>query len=296
MNYENFIQNTIQYPLPNLSVGENTIYCFFSNGTGASFSYDGLDANTQVLELMYYVANKCNRDYTNRTLMACQVFSYRQEGNYYESELLMTNKLDFVQVEGTFMFQGRRYDDIENDTLFESVAHNNYYLGGNSVNFTEYSYGTYSGLVSNSKAIYDITNYKYEDGYDYRTDVVAIRGENMAFYTHTLVSFNYSSSTPFAKFSYGSPISTIANSEYERGYNGGYNTGWVEGQKYGYEQGVNSGIDGNTHTALNYITQAFQPIETIMSLEVLPHITLGLVFSIPMVLVAIMVIFRIVKK
>ena len=294
MNYENYILNTYEYSIPDLSVGENSIYCFFSNGTGASFSYDGLDENTQVLELMYYVANKCNQDYTNRTLIACQVFSYRQEGNYYESRLLMTNKLDFVQVEGSFTSFGARYDDIENDTLFESVRHNDYYMGGNSVNFTTPSYGYYNSIVSNSKSVFDLTNYKYDNGYDYRTDSIAIRGENIAFYKHTLLSFNYQST--LAKFSYGSPISAIANNEYERGYNGGYNTGWVEGQRYGYEQGVNSGIDANTHNALNYVKQAFSVVDTVMSLEVLPHINLGLVFSIPMVLVAIMVIFRIVKK
>lgn len=293
MNYENYIEHTYNYSAPSLSIGENVIYCFFSNGEGANFSYDGLDENTQVLELMYYVANKANRDYSAKgNLIACQIFSYPSANNYH-SELLLTNRLDFVQVGGSFYAQGRRYDDIMNDTLYGGVGHNNYY-GGNDLNFTTYNYGYYTTINDNSYSVYDLTNYKYEDSEDYRTDTIAIRGENTAFYTHHLVGALYQA--PQLSLSYGAPISSIANSEYERGHSAGYSTGWVEGQKYGFEQGYNSGIDGNTHNALGYIKQAFGVVDTIMQLQVLPNITLGLVFSIPMVLVAIMVIFKIVKK
>lgn len=78
-------------------------------------------------------------------------------------------------------------------------------------------------------------------------------------------------------------------------FNNGYGFGYNDGYQNGFNDGVSS-VGSEAHTAFAYLSEAFGAVNTIMNLQVLPHITLGLCFSIPLTLVLIMTIFRLVKK
>lgn len=295
MDYKSYLKNEYTYSLPNLSVGENAIYCFLQDGNKATFSYDDLDNDTLVEELLYYVTNKVNRDYSQTNIVAFEVFR-RTATDSFTGQYFLTTCLDYCVVGGTYLYQAGYYDNIQTDTIVNADNDSNYYTS-NNVNFSDYTYGRYTGYVSGTYSVYDLTNYKYDSAdYSYRTDALAVRGENTSYYKHTLMTFNYSTSSAQVYFAYGSPYSDIANSEYERGVGNGYASGWADGNQNGYDIGLNSHVDQNTYTAFGYVMQAFNSVGGIMSLEVLPHVSLGLCFSIPLVLVLIMTIFRLVKK
>lgn len=75
-----------------------------------------------------------------------------------------------------------------------------------------------------------------------------------------------------------------------------FDSGYANGYQNGLADGFNSRIDTNTATAFDYIGRAFGAVNNILAIEVLPHVTIGLCFSIPLVFVLIMTIFKLVKK
>lgn len=78
----------------------------------------------------------------------------------------------------------------------------------------------------------------------------------------------------------------------QEGYDNGYSVGYTNG----YHDGYTTGNQNQTHDAFTYIKEAFDAVGGIMTLEVLPHITLGVAFSIPLTIVLIMTIFKLVRK
>lgn len=294
MNYDTYTKNEYTYSAPNLNVGENGIIAFFSDGEYFTFSYDDFSTSMLALDLCAYVSNYSNRNYSDHgNLIAFQVFCY-PSSNDYHSLYFLSDNLDYCVIGGGFVYQAGKMD-YSTDTL-AGGSNDTTYLTNSNFGFSSYTYGAFSGYLNNTKSVFDLSNYKYENGQTYYTDTYPIRGENISFYNHVIVGHSYLTSVPVQYFAYGSPFRDIANGEYERGYGNGYATGWTEGQNFGYELGYNSGVDQNSYNAFNYVAVAFNSVSGILALEVLPHITLGLCFSIPMVFVLIMTMFKLVKK
>lgn len=260
-------------------------------------TYEGL---TPFDESVYFMANYANRVYNSPANM---ILYYVSADDEYE--LISRDIVDYIitdaytsDIDVTLSCLNGTSDSAPLEELNAVLG----YAETTAINpFTSYTYNSQAeqGLSNNTKLVTDFTNIApFDNGgvhyREYNYERMIVRGENVTYNKYMLEIVGNSLSN--IKLSYGSPFSSIANSEYERGYTAGYNTGRVEGVQEGFEQGVHSGIDGNTANALGYVKQAFGVVDNIMQLQVLPNITLGLVFSIPMVLVAIMVIFKIVKK
>lgn len=300
MNYEGYIKETYLLEFEH-DTTQNGAFLMLQNGD----VHYVLDTNTYTNgtpfnEVVYFMANYANRQYNSYADMI--MYWLASEERYV---LITRDIVDYVITDSyssdidivlACLYGNEDSAPLEDLNVVLGYAEN---TANNP--FTNYTYGSQAeqGLGNNQKLVTDFTNIApFDNGsshYDaYNLERMIVRGENVTYNKYMLEI------TPNAlnnmKFSYGSPFSTIANDEYKRGYTAGYNTGRVEGVQVGFEQGIHSGIDGNTHNALGYVKQAFGVVDNIMQLQVLPNITLGLVFSIPMVLVAIMVIFKIVKK
>lgn len=301
MNYEGYIKQTYLLEFEN-DTSQNGAFLMLANGdvhyVVDSNTYDSVNHLHPYYDVVNYMANYANRTYNQYANMI--LYYLASEDKY---ELITRDIVDYVITDSDTSDIDVTLSCLNGDVGYlEDLNAVLGYSKTTAVNtFTNYTYNSqaYQGLGNHIKLVTDYTNIApFDNGgqhyQEYNLERYAVRGENVTYNKYIL---EY---TPNAlsniKISYGSPFSTIANNEYQRGYNGGYATGYVEGQQYGFEQGLHSGIDSNTANALGYVKQAFGVVDNIMSLQVLPNITLGLVFSIPMVLVAIMVIFRIVKK
>ena len=299
MNYEGYIKQTYLLEFEH-STTQNGAFLMLDNGD----VHYVVDTNTYTNgtpfdQALYYMANYSNRTYNEYSNM---ILYYSADSQHY---YLMTRDIvDFIVTDAYTSDIGVVLDCLyDNDvsSILEDMNIVTGYAQTTSIgSFTQYTYGSQIDSLSNGeKLVTDLSNIApftnaNTEYNEYMLERITIRGENVRYNKYVLdIEANTLSNI---KLSYGSPFSTIANNEYQRGYNGGYASGWVEGQQYGFDQGTHSGIDGNTANALGYVKQAFGVVDTIMQLQVLPNITLGLVFSIPMVLVAIMVIFKIVKK
>lgn len=301
MNYEGYIEQTYLLEFEH-STNQNGAFLMLANGDVHyvldNNVYDDVNHLTPYYDAVAYMANYANRTYNEYANMI--LYYLASEGRY---ELITRDIVDYVITDS--------YTSDIDITLACLNGEAGYLEDLNAVTgyaettavytYTNYTYNAQAeqGVDNNTNLVTDFTNIApFDNGgthyQEYNLERYAVRGENVTYNKYIIeITPNALSNM---KLSYGSPFSRIANNEYQRGYNGGYATGWVEGQNYGFEQGTHSGIDGNTANALSYVKQAFGVVDNIMQLQVLPNITLGLVFSIPMVLVAIMVIFKIVKK
>lgn len=249
--------------------------------------------------LMSFGVNYANRiDNPNATLVS---FAYC----IFNNDLIFcnTNKLDygvFGSSNATGYVKGVNYEGSSGLDDLSSI--NNYYHASGSNPFSDFNdegalYGSYNVTLTNQNhyAVFDYYNLKYENWGD---QYFVVRGENTTFHVDAVeVSFNSTPNTIY--FSYGAPYYTMSNSEYERGVGAGYSQGWTEGNQNGYQIGVNSqggAVGQQQATAFTYIEGAFNVVGSVMSLEVLPNITLGLVWSIPLVFILIMTIFKLVRK
>lgn len=156
-------------------------------------------------------------------------------------------------------------------------------------------YSSYQYNDITTSVVFDYSNLHYDNS-SYNVDMLPIRGENISFY-YSIVRINFDNLGLFT-FEYGRPIGDAREQGYSTGYSVGFQGGWVQGNENGYQIGINQNgnVGQGTATAFNYIGNAFGAVANIMSLEVLPNITIGLAFSIPMVFVLIMTIFKLVRK
>lgn len=160
--------------------------------------------------------------------------------------------------------------------------------------FTNYTYSTFNKTINNGySTIFDYTAIKdnvYNDSARQEWPVVYCRADSRSYYTIPLTLDGTATSFDI---SYGNPM----RQDYLQGYANGYSNGYTRGYTDYTGTGNNYSPTGNvTPTAFTYIGNAFSAVSSIMSLEVLPNITLGLCFSIPLVIVLIMTIFKLVKK
>lgn len=301
MNYNNYIQQT--FSLDDRLVNDLTAVLYASDGSSYYVSAVNPNYNngSPFYETLGYYANYFNRNYANNGNLDLIAIAYMDDRDL--TTLFINNKVDFL------LFETRNSNLVINIQCVDYKASNgNYYPiedGDIMADYLQYdeheaspylynntSYGNYQLTLNQyySKSVFDFSNLK---GDNYRLNSLAIRGENIAFYDY---GFCIDSHVDYLDFSYGSPTYQLENVAYQNGYNSGYQAGYVNGNNAGYTLGVNTQIDGNTATAFSYVTQAFNAVGGILELEVLPHVSLGLCFSIPLILVLIMTIFKLVRK
>lgn len=299
MNYYDYIETT--YSLDDTLVNDLTAVLYASDGTQHYVSTTNPNYNngSPFYETLGYYANYFNRNYFNNgDLIAIAYMDDRDM-----TTLFINNKVDFL------LFETRNTAlPIGIQAVDYKASNGNYYLiedgdvmsdylqydetDASPLFFNNVSYGDYNVTLNQyySKSVFDFSNLK---GDNYRLNSLAIRGENIAFYDY---GFTITQHVDYLDVSYGNPTYQRENVAYQNGYNSGYQAGYVNGNNDGYTLGVNSQIDGNTATAFSYVSQAFNAVGGILELEVLPHVNLGLCFSIPLILVLIMTIFKLVRK
>lgn len=291
MNYNAFLKHT--YPIGDGAPHSGNALLLLGNGSTLNANYT-TNSWTNPLELMRYLNSA-----TDTPIVG--MFYHNKEDNY---NLIVNNKVDFVHFKNT----------LNGDTEGIKITMANYYDantgtypypledGGNALNtYCIYSYMNYSApltgaeyiitIKGNKESVYDFSNTTLGSNYREYAEIVT-SGE--AYYYHI---FNIEGNVSNLSISYGTPF----YDEYESGYAIGYRSGEINGKREGYTEGLEvgktmGGVDTNTYQAFGYIGQTFESIGSILEIEVLPHITLGLCFSIPFVLVMIMVLFRMLKK
>lgn len=293
MNYRDYIKQTYQLQPSN----NNEACAYFSDGDTqiVELEQNAVDYSS-VEELCYRVANNVNRQYSNYSTTMLVGFSVQSGTDLF---YISTNKADFY----TFSCFNESFN-VSAVIDYDLNSNVDDYTGINNYT-TITAYGVYNdtsttprgefnfALTNNKACVFDYTNLYYENG-TYTQDVKVIRGENVSFYNVYLYVDGFEHDNVY--ISYGAPYGDIANSEYQRGYGNGFASGWVQGNENGYQIGVNSGVNPTTATAFTYISETFNAVGGLLELEVLPHITLGLCFSIPLVFVLIMTLFKLVRK
>lgn len=154
----------------------------------------------------------------------------------------------------------------------------------------DWAYDNYYAYPENACAVYDFSNlendtmYRYENGYAFHTHALCYTVEDWGLDYDIQVGL-------------GSVYSHIRQEGYDEGKSAGYN----QGKQDGYQEGLRDGqamadMTPENATAFSYIGHAFEAVGNVLSIEVLPHITIGTCFSIPLVLILIMTIFKLVRK
>lgn len=179
-----------------------------------------------------------------------------------------------------------------NGTLTLSDDYLNIGINGSSQQFNlfnDYSYTYYQTSLGNGdKLVYDF-NYLYED-------VIRETKNGFRYHNHVLLVDDLYSSLDL-HIGLGNPYQYVRDTSYTEGFSKGEAKGQEEGYQQGLKDGTNIGpVGSETATAFTYISGAFSSLSNILELEVLPHVTLGICFSIPVVLVLIMTIFKLVRK
>ena len=301
MNYENYLRGNYSIDLDYLSTLNEGAYLLTIDGNVHYVEHSGTNGYCYYDELCYYYANYCN----NTLHSTC--IAYVQYCTEVNALFLVPNaNIDFiyigsvgttcnVKLEQLYVENGQTeahglLEDSSTVTTYASVNANSY--------FTSFDYGSYSKNLSNNyKVIFDYSNIKETTQTpSYEQNIYAVRGENISFSKY-LLDINTLNVRNELIISYGTPFSDIRNTSYQNGYSAGYGAGYVKGNQDGYNTGVHvGGLESQEVTAFNYIGGAFQVVSNVMALEVLPHITLGLCFSIPLVFVLIITIFKLVRK
>lgn len=282
---------------------------YFKDGSSLAIQDEVTDDHFD--SVCYKVANYINRnnDYNILNLVG---YTYTYNGDDYY--LVSTNKLDFylfqyVNLPSSYssdlsVMACRVYEDNGQLSTFDDYGAVNNYAEYNSniSNFVieQPYYGEYIVPldINYNSCLFDYSNLHYsENTYNgYLTDALPVRGENISFYNTMFYIENVGVGDIFVSF--GSPINDLLQDEYTRGYGNGWSGGYIQGKDDGYIIGFNSnGNIGNEQaSAFSYIGTAFNSVGQLLSIEVMPNITLGLCFSIPLTFVLIMTIFKLVRK
>lgn len=283
MNYDAYLTR-FNFEIDSLALKEMIVF----STNHEPFIISDYNGSYQFEELCYYVANYVNRNNYGTTI----AFMVQADNGLY---LLNSNYIDFCELyyeSSLNLSMGRPYP---NDTdIRDGTEPTNYLNTNTSTTYESFTYGAYNRSIADNYALFDYSNLKYENT-SYYLDTLAIRGENISFYMNYLVINNNGSG--FYSYGYGRPYAQMRADEYQRGYSAGYGSGYVQGKDDGYIIGFNSnGGTPETANAFSYIGNAFEVVSNVMALEILPHVTLGLAFSIPLVFTLIMVVFKLVRK
>lgn len=295
MNYEQSIDRTFNIDFTMFEELGDAV-CYFLNGQTAVIPVPSEYRDT-FDETCYYVINRAQHQVDSVPMF----FIY---GGAEKYDLVCNINVDYLM----FETDSETYATVNSGTCLgnngyyhidDGTALQNYPTYNPYDTFSNFTYGYYLGAMeSGEKCIYDYSAVKTlsGDANAYRLDNLVLRGENVTVY-NTVLGINFQTSNTGLSISYGSPYSNMLNQEYDRGFLIGQSDGFVDGYDAGYNDGIAiGGTDMYSGTALGYIGGAFSVVKDIMSLEVLPHINLGLIFSIPLTFILITLIFKLAKK
>jgi len=288
MNYNEYIKQIWDF---SNRPAVNKVYPLFSDGYIGSFDLPSGSTLSTYDYLLYATEQSAslNRGFTPVSIL----FAWGDN----TISLFNTNSVDFNYLYGSFgSINAYHVDNVDAPFTatgtYSAVSNYSQVNANNSFNDIESVGGFTFYSLSSKGVVYDYSNLVITNS-DYTNDVVYLPTFGIGYYK----SFLTFAPTLSFKVGYGRPYSDIRQNGYDLGYYQGYNNGQYDGYKTGYDNGkASAGLDNDTATAFTYIGGAFNAVSSIMSMEVLPHVTLGLCFSIPLVLILIMTIFKLIRK
>lgn len=289
MNYDYFTNYTYENILTDIA-----------NDTAYLFGYNGNVIQSTSLDMSQSFEFNLNAFASDFNSVVGDEISFVLLAHNSTTYLISTTRNDFITFKSVGgQFAGSTYSsnlDILSASLtdylgdMDTGVNGGYYIGnanGSVVSTNPYSQWTTSIIANNRTCVIDFTNLKYNiynDEYVQERQTALCRGDMQTYYTFVL-NVHASSSV---NIGIGSPIYDT----YQQGFNNGYANGYLNGRT-DYSGG---GIDNATLDAFDYIGAGFNAVTNILSLEVLPHVTLGLVFSIPLTFVIIATLFKLIKR
>lgn len=291
MNYQANIKKTYNIDLDGFAHDLGAIALLESGQQLDITAPTGVSANYDVQ--LYYYVNYVHRNVVDDDVAMLLV---KTPDNL---TLACSTKVDYVLMGSYTGSVLSAYSKRQNGTYYDigdGVNLYNYPQYNSNLSISDFTYGQYLVYFDDDYGVYDFSSVQNVNLNNYRSDSLYLRGENLSFYNSYLSFYDLNSNYSLS-LSYGSPIYEYGNTEYERGYTNGYSGGSYDGYQNGYNDGVTiGGMDTNSATAFSYLGGAFNAIGGIMSLEVLPHVTLGLIWTIPVVFAIITLIFKLVRK
>lgn len=239
-------------------------------------------------EICYYVANWYDNyvnNYPNNVDENTRLFGF-----IYNRNLVVT---EYVTAFASNLFNGQLYSYYGNE------QHNMLTTSGLTyTNYYDYRNFNTSG-VWNINDDGDYVYLNYYDTKDYQTHVFYVRGNDKFFRTDVITSIYFNADDDWD----GAHLYFYHDNNYQLGFNQGYSNGYtggrVEAFDNGYTSGYNDGIEAASTTSENgvfsLITGAFASVSAFLSFQIAPNITLGLLFSVPIVVGIIFVIIKFVK-
>lgn len=293
MNYETATHYIFEYPYY-VTSAKLQIIC----AGGEIVDYGAVSNTANFSQLCNYVSNWQGRN-LDKVVYGYVYKGYLTGGSY----IAFTDNVDWcaMRTQNTYC---EFYEYTYVDNVRTRPTH--YFNVGSvsSLNYYDRSALTYDLLYNTSfGADLDAGQWCLFD-YNYVKDLDYLRTQYCTFYTTILDYYYDNSQQDEDNYTYeiytGSNLADAKSQSYDNGYNNGQSVGYSNGYNNGFNDGYAQGQAGagtqETAHAFTYITQAFGAVSNILSIEVLPHVTLGVCFSIPLVIVLIMTIFKLVKK
>lgn len=250
----------------------------------------------------------------NMSLNSCSIVT--RDNNYYEDEVIFNSVPTFSQMvdacksaineDYRYIIYNDEYDNIylfpyetEEIYFFVSQRNVNYGLEGLQFTLNETLYNDVASFESYQNEYGEYSTYSRQltqNGQVTYFDVYGHIDTSLNDYYRGVANYCvYISSNTNEVFNIG--VSNAYSKLDSMSYNNGYNYGYQDGLKVGYDNGYKDGaMSDEMLTAFDYIGQAVGGVSSILNIEILPHMTLGLLITIPATLGIIAMIFRIIKK
>lgn len=300
MDYLHNIKTTYHIDFDGFNPSIDCAFIMQSNGDVELVEYTFEHTGSFYDEVCYFYANYGNRNYQKAPSLI--LYYSHVTAEYY---LISASYVDFIAIDsiscvGQYGLSSLYHN--EDHAPLEDLGYVGGYQQYNALSpFTSYTYGSQDfNFTSGNKFITDYYNLaSYVDGVtqypEGKNNFMVVRGENVA-YNKYVSQFVFTSVNEM-DISFGTPISDIADAEYYRGSQNGYQTGYVDGKHDGFIQGQQSqGLEEVNATPFTFIGTAFNGVSSLLNIEVLPNVTLGLCFSIPLVFTLIIVMFKLIRK
>lgn len=160
----------------------------------------------------------------------------------------------------------------------------------------EFNEGTYNVKVWNYALNWNNINYASVQVYvlnmgGVNTTITWSTDDNAhfwAFFSNLRPGFGMNDSETFEIMSYVYGVDSIG---YETGYSNGYLTGKTEG----YNEGYDDGSIGLTNNPFNLLGNAFEGLASILDIQILPHLSLGVLIFTPLIVSIVIVVVKMIK-
>lgn len=158
------------------------------------------------------------------------------------------------------------------------------YRGAN----TDYNYRTITLNLANSQ-VRNVIILEFDNGLftgDFTSGVANNNASDYRLYYDGFVFANYTTFYSAWRYTTG---------DYWDGYYAGEEYGYQQGYYYGKSDGYQEGLDSQPTGAFNLITTAFNSIASILNIDILPNLSLGLLVFLPVVIVVIIVVVKMIR-